>query len=168
VREILEAEGVEIRSDASCIGLAPRGSQIAVTADCGSGDADIVGSHVLLAIGRKPNSDDLGLAAAGVETDKRGYVVVDDALRTNVPSIWAIGDVNGRGAFTHTSYNDYEILAANMFDNDPRKVSDRITTYGLFIAPPLGPGRHDRSPSSRVGPQSFDRQDDDGARRAGA
>ncbi len=138
VREILEAAGVEIRSDASCIGLAPRDGKIAVTADCGSDDADIVGSHVLLAIGRKPNSDDLGLQSAGVETDKRGYVVVDDALRTNVPSIWAIGDVNGRGAFTHTSYNDYEILAANMFDNDPRRVSDRITTYGLFIDPPLG------------------------------
>ena len=138
VREILEAEGIDIRSEASCIGLERRDGQIAVTADCESGDADIVGSHVLLAIGRKPNSDDLGLAAAGVETDKRGYIVVDDALCTNVPSIWAIGDVNGRGAFTHTSYNDYEILAANMFDNDPRRVSDRITTYGLFIDPPLG------------------------------
>jgi pyruvate/2-oxoglutarate dehydrogenase complex dihydrolipoamide dehydrogenase (E3) component len=93
---------------------------------------------VLLAVRRKPNTDDLGLDAAGIETDGRGFITVDDALRTNVDGIWAIGDVNGKGAFTHTSYNDYEILAANMFDNDPRRISDRITAYGLFIDPPLG------------------------------
>jgi pyruvate/2-oxoglutarate dehydrogenase complex dihydrolipoamide dehydrogenase (E3) component len=138
VKDILENEGIEIRTNASCIGLAKRGDQVAVTADCEPGAEDIVGSHVLLAIGRKPNTDDLGLEAAGVETDGRGYITVDDELRTNVSGIWAMGDANGRGAFTHTSYNDYEILAANMFDNDPRRVSDRITTYGLFIDPPLG------------------------------
>ena len=98
----------------------------------------VVGSHLLLAVGREPNTDDLGLENAGIETDSRGFIVVDDDLRTNVPDIWATGDVNGRGAFTHTSYNDYEIVAANLFDNDPRQVTDRITCYGLFIDPPLG------------------------------
>lgn len=138
VHEILTEDGIDIRLGASCIGLAKRDGHVVVTADCEPGAEEIVGSHVLLAVGRKPNTDDLGLDAAGVETDARGYITVDDGLQTNVPGIWAIGDVNGRGAFTHTSYNDYEILAANMFDNDPRKVSDRITTYGLFIDPPLG------------------------------
>ncbi len=138
VKEILENEGIDIRLNANCIGLSQRGKQVAVSASCEPGVEEIVGSHVLLAVGRKPNTDDLGLEAASVETDARGHVIVDDELRTNVPGIWAIGDVNGRGAFTHTSYNDYEIVAANMFDNDPRRVSDRITTYGLFIDPPLG------------------------------
>jgi len=138
VHEILTEEGIDIRLKAGCIGFAARDGQVAVTADCEPGAEEIVGSHVLLAVGRRPNTDDLGLDAAGVETDGRGYITVDDGLETNVPGIWAIGDVNGRGAFTHTAYNDYEILAANMFDNDPRKVSDRITTYGLFIDPPLG------------------------------
>ncbi|MDA0655451.1 MAG: FAD-containing oxidoreductase [Proteobacteria bacterium] len=138
VLEILQNEGIEVRLNASCIGLAKRGGQVVVTASCEPGNEDIVGSHVLLAVGRKPNTDDLGVDAAGIETDGRGYITVDDELRTNVEGIWAIGDVNGKGAFTHTSYNDYEILAANMFDNDPRRVSDRITAYGLFIDPPLG------------------------------
>lgn len=138
VHEILSGEGIDIRLKADCIGLANRDGHVAVTADCDPGTEEIVGSHVLLAVGRIPNTDDLGLDAAGVETDDRGYITVDDGLKTNVPGIWAIGDVNGRGAFTHTSYNDYEILAANMFDEAARKVSDRITTYGLFIDPPLG------------------------------
>ncbi len=138
VKEILEAEGVEVRLNAECVALAKRGDGVAVTASCEPGPEEVVGSHVLLAVGRRPNTDDLGLDKAGVETDPRGFIVVDDQLRTNVPGIWAIGDVNGRGAFTHTSYNDFEILAANMFDNDPRRVTDRITTYGLFIDPPLG------------------------------
>jgi pyruvate/2-oxoglutarate dehydrogenase complex dihydrolipoamide dehydrogenase (E3) component len=138
VKEILENEGIEIRVGAECIGLAKRGGQVAVTASCEPGPEEIVGSHVLLAVGRRPNTDDLGLDKAGVETDKRGYIAVDDRLCTNVPGIWAMGDVNGRGAFTHTSYNDYEILAANMFDNDPRRVSDRIAAYGLYVDPPLG------------------------------
>jgi pyruvate/2-oxoglutarate dehydrogenase complex dihydrolipoamide dehydrogenase (E3) component len=138
VKEILEAEGVEVRLDAECVALAKRGDRVAVTASCEPGPEEVVGSHVLLAVGRRPNTDDLGLDKAGVETDPRGFVSVDDQLRTNVPGVWAIGDANGRGAFTHTSYNDFEILAANMFDDDPRRVSDRITTYGLFIDPPLG------------------------------
>lgn len=138
VQEILKNDGIDIRLNADCIGLSRRDGQVAVTASCETRVEEIVGSHVLLAVGRRPNTDDLGLEAAGVETDARDYIVVDDQLRTNVPNIWAMGDVNGRGAFTHTSYNDYEILAANMFDNDPRRVSDRITTYGLFIDPPLG------------------------------
>ncbi|RMD64927.1 MAG: FAD-containing oxidoreductase [Alphaproteobacteria bacterium] len=138
VKGILEAEGVEVRLSATCIAMENRSGQVAVTADCEPGSEEIVGTHVLLAVGRRPNTDDLGLDKAGVETDPRGFISVDDQLRTNVPGIWAIGDVNGRGAFTHTSYNDFEILAANMFDSDPRRVSDRITTYGLFIDPPLG------------------------------
>jgi pyruvate/2-oxoglutarate dehydrogenase complex dihydrolipoamide dehydrogenase (E3) component len=91
-----------------------------------------------MAVGRRPNTDDLGLDNAGVEMDERGYIVVDDQLRTNVEHIWAMGDCNGRGAFTHTSYNDYEIVAANLLDNDPRRVSDRVPTYALYIDPPLG------------------------------
>lgn len=138
VQEILKNDGIDMRLNADCIGLSRRDGQVAVTASCEPRIEEIVGSHVLLAVGRRPNTDDLGLEAAGVETDARDYIVVDDQLRTNVPGIWAMGDVNGRGAFTHTSYNDYEILAANMFDNDPRRVSDRITAYGLFIDPPLG------------------------------
>jgi pyruvate/2-oxoglutarate dehydrogenase complex dihydrolipoamide dehydrogenase (E3) component len=138
VKEILENEGIAIRLDAECIGLAKRGGKVAVTASCAPGPEEVVGSHVLLAVGRRPNTDDLGLDKAGVETDKRGYITVDDQLRTSVPGIWATGDVNGRGAFTHTSYNDYEILAANMFDNDPRRVSDRLSAYALYVDPPLG------------------------------
>ncbi len=138
VQEILEAEGVEFRLDADCIGFEKRGDKVVVTSDCTNGREEILGSHVLLAVGRAPNTDDLGLQSAGVEIDGRGYITVDDQLRTNVRGIYAIGDVNGRGAFTHTSYNDYEILAANMFDKDPRRLSDRILCYGLFIDPPLG------------------------------
>ena len=138
VKEILEGEGVEVRLGAECVEFEQRGAQVAVKASCGTGPEEIVGSDLLLAIGRVPNTDDLGVDAAGIETNARGFITVDDQLATNVPGIWAIGDVNGRGAFTHTSYNDYEILAANMFDNDPRRVSDRLTVYGLFVDPPLG------------------------------
>ncbi len=138
VNDMLENQGLEIRLGAECVAFTERDGQVVVSASCAPGDEEIVGTHVLLAVGRIPNTDDLGLTAAGVETDKRGFITVDDQLATNVPGIWAIGDVNGQGAFTHTSYNDYEILAANMFDNDPRRVSDRIMAYGLFIDPPLG------------------------------
>jgi pyruvate/2-oxoglutarate dehydrogenase complex dihydrolipoamide dehydrogenase (E3) component len=138
ILEILENEGIDVRLNAECITLEKRGDGVAVTASCEPGPEEIIGSHVLLAVGRRPNTDDLGLDTAGVETDPRGFITVDDHLRTSAPGIWAIGDVNGRGAFTHTSYNDFEILAANMFDDDPRRVSDRISTYGLFIDPPLG------------------------------
>ena len=138
VKTILESEGVEVRLNAKCVALEKRGDRLAMTVSCEPAPEEVIGSHVLMAIGRRPNTDDLGLEKAGVETDARGFIMVDDQLRTNVPGIWAIGDVNGRGAFTHTSYNDFEILAANMFDRDSRRVSDRITTYGLFIDPPLG------------------------------
>jgi pyruvate/2-oxoglutarate dehydrogenase complex dihydrolipoamide dehydrogenase (E3) component len=138
VKEILENEGVEFRLGAECITVAPHGDGVSIQVDCDTGEPEVAGSHLLLAVGRKPNTDDLGLASAGIETDARGFIVVDDQLRTSVPHVWATGDVNGRGAFTHTSYNDYEIVAANLFDDDPRRVSDRITCYGLYVDPPLG------------------------------
>ena len=138
VGTILEAEGIKLRLSAECIALEKRGDKVAVGVDCSSGDKIVVGSHVLLAVGRVPNTDDLDLENAGVAVDQRGYIRVDDQLRTNVPGIYALGDCNGRGAFTHTSYNDYEIVAANLLDGDQRRVSDRITAYALYIDPPLG------------------------------
>ena len=138
IQAILEAEGIEVRLAAECIRFEPRGTDICVGIDCESGAPEIVGSHVLLAVGRRPNTDDLGLEAAGVEIDKRGYVVVDDALQTTAPGVWALGDCNGKGAFTHTAYNDFEIVAANLLDGGNRRVSDRITAYALFTDPPLG------------------------------
>ena len=138
VQDILTREGIELRLNAKCLGVEKRAGGVAVTADCIGGAPEILGSHVLLAIGRRPNTNDLGLDAAGIATDERGSIVVDQQLRTNVPGVWGMGDVNGRGAFTHTSWNDYEIVAANLFDNDPRHVSDRIAAYALFIDPPLG------------------------------
>jgi pyruvate/2-oxoglutarate dehydrogenase complex dihydrolipoamide dehydrogenase (E3) component len=138
VGTILETEGIKLRLSAECIALEKRGDRVAVGVDCSSGDKIVVGSHVLLAVGRVPNTADLGLENAGVALDQRGYIQVDDQLRTNVPGIYALGDCNGRGAFTHTSYNDYEIVAANLLDGDQRRVSDRITAYALYIDPPLG------------------------------
>jgi pyruvate/2-oxoglutarate dehydrogenase complex dihydrolipoamide dehydrogenase (E3) component len=138
VRAILEAEGIAVRLNAKCLSLAKDGNGIAMQVDCTAGSPTIRGSHLLVATGRRPNTDDLDLAKAGVATDARGYITVDDQCRTNVPGIWAIGDVNGRGAFTHTSYNDYEIVAANLFDNDKRSLADRIPAYALYTDPPLG------------------------------
>ena len=138
VRGILEGEGIAIRTDAECIRFAPHSDGIAVGVNCTAGAPEILGSHVLLAMGRRPNTDDLGLEEAGIAVDPHGFVPVDDQLRTCVPGVWAIGDCNGKGAFTHTAYNDFEILAANLLDADPRRVTDRITCYGLFIDPPLG------------------------------
>ncbi len=138
ILEILEAEGIDIRLNAKCIGFSKQGDEIVASAECEEGSPDVTGSHVLLAVGRRPNTGDLGLEKAGVATDARGYILVDDQLRTTVPGIWAMGDCNGKGAFTHTSYNDFEIVAANLLDNDPRRVSDRIITYGLYVDPPLG------------------------------
>jgi pyruvate/2-oxoglutarate dehydrogenase complex dihydrolipoamide dehydrogenase (E3) component len=139
---ILEGEGVNVRLNATCIGFSRRGEDIVAHVDCASGDPEVSGSHVLLAMGRRPNTDDLGLAEAGVAVDKRGYIVVDDYLRTSVPGIWALGDCNGRGGFTHTAFNDAEIAGANLLDTllnkDPRKVSDRITAYAVYTDPPLG------------------------------
>src|SRR5881397_2402827 len=138
VRTILEAEGIKTRLSAECIALEKRGDKVAVGVDCTSGDKIVVGSHVLLAVGRVPNTADLGLENGRIAVDQRGYIQIDDQLRTNVPGIYALGDCNGRGAFTHTSYNDYEIVAANLLDGDQRRVSDRITAYNLYIDPPLG------------------------------
>lgn len=138
IKEIMEKEGIQIRLNAECIKAENKDGNVLVKLDCEKGDKSVLGSHLLLAIGRIPNTDDLGLDKAGIEKDKRGYIVVDDQLRTNVPGVWALGDCNGKGAFTHTSYNDYEIVAANLLDHDPRKVSDRITAYNLYIDPPLG------------------------------
>jgi pyruvate/2-oxoglutarate dehydrogenase complex dihydrolipoamide dehydrogenase (E3) component len=138
VQSILEAEGIQIRTSAECIHLKAHENGVEVGISCTSGEPRAVGSHVLLAVGRVPNTDDLGLDKAGVATDERGYIQVDDELRTNVPGIYALGDCNGRGAFTHTAYNDYEIVAANLLDNDPRRVSDRILCYAMYLDPPLG------------------------------
>jgi pyruvate/2-oxoglutarate dehydrogenase complex dihydrolipoamide dehydrogenase (E3) component len=138
VREILELEGIQIRLNAKCVTLAKRDSRIAVGVECKEDPPEVSGTHVLLAVGRVPNTNDLGLDRAGVATDQRGYIVVDDQLQTNVPGIWALGDCNGRGAFTHTSYNDYEIVADNLLSAGHRRVSDRIQTYALFTDPPLG------------------------------
>ena len=138
VREILEAEGIQIRLESECIQFEPRGAEIAVGVNCASGEPEVLGSHVLLAVGRRPNTDDLGLEAAGVKVDAQGYIVVDESLKTSVPHIWALGDCNGRGAFTHTSYNDFEVAAANLLDGAARKVSDRIPVYALYVDPPLG------------------------------
>ncbi len=138
IREILEGEGIDIRLNADCIGMAKTGDGVEVRAHCGSAENTVRGSHVLVAVGRRPNTDDLGLENTGILRDKRGYIQVDDQLRTSVEGVWALGDCNGRGAFTHTSYNDFEIVAANLLDNDPRRVSDRITAYALYIDPPLG------------------------------
>ena len=138
VREILEAEGIQIRLNAKCISLAKRNNGVVVRMGCDEGPPEVVGTHVLLAVGRIPNTNDLGLDRAGVATDPRGYIVVDEQLQTNVPGIWALGDCNGRGAFTHTSYNDYEIVADNLLNGDHRRVSDRIQAYALYTDPPLG------------------------------
>lgn len=136
IKEILEAEGISVVLNATAISFSQRGNGFEVTP--AEGSEPIAGTHLLIAVGRAPNTDDLGLENAGVQTDKRGYIVVDDQLRTNVEHIWAMGDCNGKGAFTHTSYNDFEIVAANLLDDDPRRVSDRVTTYALYIDPPLG------------------------------
>ena len=138
VQEFLTDEGIAVRTSATCIGFELHPDGVAVDVDCTSGEPVVVGSHVLLAVGRRPNTDDLGLDKAGVAADARGYIVVDDGLTTTVPGIWALGDCNGRGAFTHTAYNDYEIVAANLLDGGNRRVSDRIPAYALYVDPPLG------------------------------
>ena len=137
VREILEGEGVTVCTDTGDQRIESWNGGISIKMKCGGAPREVVGTHLLVAAGRKPNTDDLGLDAAGIEVDERGYIRVDDELKTNVPGVWAMGDVNGKGAFTHTSYNDFEIIAANLLDGDPRRMSDRNVTYGLFIDPPL-------------------------------
>jgi pyruvate/2-oxoglutarate dehydrogenase complex dihydrolipoamide dehydrogenase (E3) component len=138
IRGILASEGIAVRTDADCIALAPSLEGACVHVSCAEGAPEVHGSDVLLAVGRTPNTDDLGLGAAGLNPDPRGFVPVNERLETEVPGIWALGDCNGRGAFTHTSWNDYEIVAANLLDGEDRKVSDRVPGYALYIDPPLG------------------------------
>jgi len=165
VREIIEAEGISVRTGVTSIGFSRHAAGIAVSIEGENDQSLLVGSHVLIAIGRKPNTDDLGLEHAGVTTNERGYITVDDRLETSVPGIWALGDCNGKGAFTHTAYNDFEIVAANLLDGDDRRVSDRLLGYALYIDPPLGrvgmtdaeaqktgrPLRYSKRPMTRVG-----------------
>jgi pyruvate/2-oxoglutarate dehydrogenase complex dihydrolipoamide dehydrogenase (E3) component len=138
IQSILQAEGIDVRTGAECIRVArgPRG--VAVGVDCTQGAPEIDGTHILLAVGRRPNTDDLGIDKAGIKLDGHGYIPVNDRLETSIPGIWALGDCNGRGAFTHTSYNDFEIVAANLLDGANRLVTDRIPAYALYIDPPLG------------------------------
>jgi pyruvate/2-oxoglutarate dehydrogenase complex dihydrolipoamide dehydrogenase (E3) component len=131
-------EGIDVRLNARCIAIDAAGGVVTARVDCTDGSPAVEGSHLLVAVGRTPNTDDLGLDAAGVQRDTRGYIAVNDRLETNVPGIWALGDCNGRGAFTHTAYNDFEIVAANLLDGKARKVGDRILGYALYIDPPLG------------------------------
>ncbi|MFM9846262.1 MAG: FAD-containing oxidoreductase [Hyphomicrobiaceae bacterium] len=138
VAEILEAEGIAIHTGLRDLKVHKRGEDVITSFMGETGPDEVAGSHILVAVGRRPNTDDLGLDKAGVTTDKRGFIEVDDQLRTSVPGIWALGDCNGRGAFTHTAWNDFEIVAANLLDDDPRRVSDRITAYNLYTDPPLG------------------------------
>ncbi|WP_262266407.1 FAD-containing oxidoreductase [Microvirga yunnanensis] len=138
VRAILEREGITVRTGADFIGFKRHDGDIAVSVDCERNNAPAIGSHVLMAVGRRPNTDDLGLEAAGIVTDVRGYITINDHLQTNLPDVYALGDCNGRGAFTHTAYNDFEIVAANLLDGEDRRVSQRLTGYALYIDPPLG------------------------------
>ena len=138
IRAILEGEGVRFELASECLSLSREGDRVAVGAACGETQPRIVGSHVLLAVGRRPNTDGVGLEHAGIRTDERGYIVVDNQCRTSAEGVWAVGDCNGRGAFTHTSWNDHEIVVANLFDHDPRRIDDRIPCYALFIDPALG------------------------------
>jgi pyruvate/2-oxoglutarate dehydrogenase complex dihydrolipoamide dehydrogenase (E3) component len=138
VEKILSSEGVKVELRAECMAAEKRGDRIAIKMDCHDGTREAVGSHLLIAVGRTPNTDELGLDRAGIAVDDRGYITVDDQLRTGAPGVWALGDCNGRGAFTHTSYNDYEIVADNLLNGDSRSVRERIIAYGLFVDPPLG------------------------------
>jgi pyruvate/2-oxoglutarate dehydrogenase complex dihydrolipoamide dehydrogenase (E3) component len=138
IQEILAGEGIDVRLKAACISVRAGTEGVIARLDCADGSPEVEGSHLLLAVGRRPNTDDLDLDAAGVARDERGYIIVDDQLQTSVPGIWALGECNGKGAFTHTAYNDFEIVAANLLDGESRRVSDRIQAYALFTDPPLG------------------------------
>jgi pyruvate/2-oxoglutarate dehydrogenase complex dihydrolipoamide dehydrogenase (E3) component len=138
VRSVLEAEGVQFRLSATCIGLRTTSTGVSASVDCTDGAPSLDGSHVLVAVGRRPNTDDLGLEAAGIAVDARGFITVDDECRTNVPGVWALGECNGHGAFTHTAYNDYEVVAANILDGKPRRLSQRIPCYALYVDPAVG------------------------------
>jgi pyruvate/2-oxoglutarate dehydrogenase complex dihydrolipoamide dehydrogenase (E3) component len=135
---ILQGEGITVQLASHATGVRQNGSVIAVDIEDAAGSQTLVGSHLLVAVGRQPNTDDLGTDRAGITLDQRGYIEVDDALRTGVDGIWALGECNGHGAFTHTAYNDFEIVAGNLLDGETRKVTDRIVAYALFTDPPLG------------------------------
>jgi pyruvate/2-oxoglutarate dehydrogenase complex dihydrolipoamide dehydrogenase (E3) component len=137
VAELLQSEGVRLRLNAECLSFSKDSDGVCVHVDCKEDDTEVHGSHVLLAMGRVPNTDDLGLDAAGVHVDSSGYITVDEQLRTNIPHIWALGDCNRRGAFTHTAYNDFEIVAANLLEGKNRRVSDRIPARATYTDPPL-------------------------------
>ena len=138
VRSVLEAEGVQFRLSATCIGLRATPTGVSASVDCTHGAPSVDGSHVLVAVGRRPNTDDLGLESAGIAVDAKGFITVDDECRTNVPGVWALGECNGHGAFTHTAYNDYEVVAANVLDGKPRRISQRIPCYALYVDPAVG------------------------------
>jgi pyruvate/2-oxoglutarate dehydrogenase complex dihydrolipoamide dehydrogenase (E3) component len=138
IQEVLAGEGINVRLNARCVRVSGRAGAVTAHVDSEEGSTSAAGTHLLLAVGRQPNTDDLGLDAAGVSRDDRGYIIVNDQLETNVPGIWALGDCNGRGAFTHTAYNDFQIVASNLLDGSGRSVSDRIRAYALYIDPPLG------------------------------
>ena len=166
IRRILEGEGIAVRTNATCIGLARHDQGVAVTVDCVQGPPQNAGSHALLAVGRRPNTDDLGLDNAGVATDAKGYITVDDDLTTSVAGIWALGDCNGRGAFTHTAYNDFEIVAANLLDGEHRSLRDRVPAYALYIDPPLGRVGITDAQARASRPPTSDRQTPDDSCRA--
>jgi pyruvate/2-oxoglutarate dehydrogenase complex dihydrolipoamide dehydrogenase (E3) component len=138
IQDVLTSEGITLRLNARCIGVSSRAGAVVAHLDCDDGSPSVEGTHLLLAVGRRPNTDDLGLDAAGVSRDERGYIIVNDRLETNVPHIWALGECNGKGAFTHTAYNDSEIVASNLLDGAARSISDRIAAYAVYIDPPLG------------------------------
>jgi len=151
IQELLVREGIRIRVNARCVRLGGRAGAIVAHVDCEDGTPAVEGTHLLLAVGRQPNTDDLGLDVAGVSHDERGYISVNDRLETNVPGIWALGDCNGKGAFTHTSYNDFEIVAANLLDGESRGVSERIQAYALYTDPPLGRAGMTETEARRAG-----------------
>jgi pyruvate/2-oxoglutarate dehydrogenase complex dihydrolipoamide dehydrogenase (E3) component len=138
IQRFLGEEGIELRLGAECLSVQKEAEGFSIGLGCKEGSPREAGTHLLLAVGRVPNTDDLGLDAAGIRTDKRGYIEVDDALRTSNPRVWALGDCNGKGAFTHTAYNDYEIVADNLLSNAGRKHTDRLPVYALYTDPPLG------------------------------
>jgi pyruvate/2-oxoglutarate dehydrogenase complex dihydrolipoamide dehydrogenase (E3) component len=138
IAAFLQKEGIRLYLNSSAIEVKQDGNRVDLKIRSGEQISHIAGTHLLVAVGRRPNTDDLGLDKAGVATDSHGYITVDDELRTSAPGIWAIGDCNGRGAFTHTSYNDFQIVAGNLLDNERRRVTDRITAYALYTDPPLG------------------------------
>jgi pyruvate/2-oxoglutarate dehydrogenase complex dihydrolipoamide dehydrogenase (E3) component len=138
VAGFLKEEGIDVRVNSEVVGVEKQGNSIVAKVESSGRVSQIAGTHLLVATGRRPNTDDLGLHKAGIGTNARGYILVDDQLRTNISNIWAMGDCNGQGAFTHTSWNDFEIVAANLLDKDQRRVSDRITAYALYTDPPLG------------------------------